>query len=495
MFPTSTLSTSTTSVAPPSRSTRADAVRRVRDVLEASGLRWAWQGESGAVDRWLSAADAKDLDLWCEDAGPVTREVLAALDSALGPRLLEATDPRRLRHVVWAAETAAGLAVVDLTVGPLAVGPLRLLDAEWVTVSRHPGPHGPVLSGAASIADLVLRRLLRGGAPTPTRLGEARDAFQDSDSQERARVRRMTTQALGPDASAVLDALDDQSLPADLPAELPDGLPGRARRRLLAATVRRGLPAAARQWRSVLPAGRAAGPVGLRRRGVVVVLVGTDGSGKSTVAAELTQRLQRAGLPTASAYFGMARGNLPGVDLARRLLGVAAAGDGSEGTAVAAVDESRPADGGPGLEHGTIRRLAAWYYAGEYVGRWCTSVAPQLLLGRVVVVDRWIWDLRESPWPGSSACRWLERVVPAPDVVALGDAPAAMIHARKPERSEQDQARQQELFRRILAGRPARCVEVVVDTSGAAVDPCGPLLSAVVAAAHTSRRQDGVRVT
>jgi RsiW-degrading membrane proteinase PrsW (M82 family) len=45
----------------------------------------------------------------------------------------------------------------------------------------------------------------------------------------------------------------------------------------------------------------------------VVALVGTDGSGKSTVAAELQDRLGTAGYKTRTAYFGMAHGNLPGL--------------------------------------------------------------------------------------------------------------------------------------------------------------------------------------
>ncbi|MER7072451.1 hypothetical protein [Terrabacter sp. NPDC000476] len=480
---TATTTATPANLAPPAAApglpSRALLVARVRAVLDASGLRWAWQGESGAVDGWAAATDAKDLDVWVEDAGARTRAVQAVLDVEFGARIAHADDPARLRHTVWAAETTDGLAVVDLTVGDLSVGAVRLLAGDDVLVSPRPGPHGPVLGGAARVADLVVRRLLRGGAPSPARLEEARIALRDSDAHETTLVRALLERTLGRTAGPVLAALAGADLPASVPA--------RARRRLLSETVRTGLPAAARQWRSVVPSGPLAGPAGLRRRGTVVVLVGTDGSGKSTIAAELTQRLERAGLPTASAYFGMAHGNLPGVVLARRLLGVAPAGDRA-GTPQSTSPSTKPG----GLDHATVRRAAAWFYAAEYVWRWSTAVAPHLVRGRVVVVDRWVWDLRESPWPGSRASAWLERAVPRPDVVALGDAPAALIHARKPERSEAEQARQQAHFHGILAGRPARCAEVVVDTSGASADACGPLVAAVVAAAHTRPRQDGV---
>ena len=94
----------------------------------------------------------------------------------------------------------------------------------------------------------------------------------------------------------------------------------RARRQLVTATLApRSLPATWAQRRTIAPAGRSAGPLGLRTRGAVVALVGTDGSGKSSVSSALAAELAELGVPTRSVYFGMARGNLPGVTLARRL--------------------------------------------------------------------------------------------------------------------------------------------------------------------------------
>jgi hypothetical protein len=83
----------------------------------------------------------------------------------------------------------------------------------------------------------------------------------------------------------------------------------------------------------------------------------------------------------------------------------------------------------------------------------------------------------------------VEAVVPAPDVLVLPDAPVELIHARKPERSFADQAAQQNRFRALVASRPARVAEVLVDTSGADDDGVADVVAAVVTAAHAPRRR------
>ncbi|MEU8662748.1 hypothetical protein [Actinoplanes philippinensis] len=141
-----------------------------------------------------------------------------------------------------------------------------------------------------------------------------------------------------------------------------------------------------------------------------------------------------------------------------------------------------------GLDHGRLRRVAAWYYAGEYGWRYLRGVLPALVRGRVVIADRWVYDLRESPWPGSAAARVAEVLVPAPDLLVLPDAPIDVIHRRKPERSPAEQREQQERFHSLLAESPARCAEMVIDTSGpASGDRIADLVAAVVEAAHRPR--------
>ncbi|GEM_PF-2065782 len=441
-----------------------------------SGPRWAWQGPADAPARWLGETGAKDLDLWC-DADPDT--AVAALRQALNcARVADTRHPGRPRHVSLAVETLTGPAVVDLTGGDLRVGPVLLVPASEIRVDE--AAHR--FTGATAVADLLVRPILRGRWPDPARLAEARAAWAGSEAAERRRlIDRLATQ-LGTRIVGELVAALDGALPEPT-------LPRRARARLVTRSLAPGnLAATWAQRRTVWPAGNAAGPLGLRVRGVVVAVVGTDGAGKSTVADGLAGRLNRYGLPTGSAYFGMARGNLPGVQLARRLLGV------PDPHPTPALDPTphpglhgRPGTPAPGLQHPHLRRAAAWFYAAEYVWRYLRVVAPQKSRRRVVIVDRWVYDLRESPWPGSGAARAAQRLVPAPDILVLPDAPVELIHARKPERTLAEQGAQQQRYRQLLAERPARHAEVVVDTTGGCTDPLGELVAAVVQAAHAAR--------
>ncbi|AEV85698.1 hypothetical protein ACWT_4676 [Actinoplanes sp. SE50] len=486
---------------------RADVLDTLTAVLTDAGLPWAWQGATGAPQRWCAGTGPSDLDVWCAGPGPV-----AALMSRYPCAVIAApADPRRLRHTSLAVLTGSGPAIVDVTHGDLRVGPVLLVPAAEVT--HDPGSCR--LTGAAAVADLLVRPVLRGRIPEVGRLAEARGAWAEADAAHLSALAGRLTRQLGARVTA--------DLIAALRGARPDpGLPRRARLRLAARSLGPGtIGATWAQRHGVLPAGRSAGPLGLRTRGVVVALVGTDGSGKSTVAGALHERLRDHGFATATAYFGMARGNLPGVALARRLLGV---GSTAPQTGTAPQDRGTPrttaerttaerttaerttaerttaerttaepmtaerTTAGP-LDHARLRRMAAWFYAGEYGWRYLRTVAPALARRQVVIADRWVYDLRDSPWPGSAAARLAERMLPAPDLLVLPDAPAEVIHRRKPERRLDEQRAQQERFRRLLAERPARRAELVVDTSGEPGAGLAALVAAVIEAAHAPRRR------
>lgn len=447
---------------------RTDIVLGVRGAL--GQRQWAWQGPVGAVGEWEVATGAKDLDIWCRDDDVVG--VRAAIEAALpAARIEQADDPRRLRHTGWAVFTSTGLAVVDITFGDLRVGPLLLCPQDLITTSDNR------LTGVAAAADLLVRPLLRGRVPEPSRTEQARNAWRRAERSAREAICTTWRSSLGPIFVPVLEILDGADVSPDLPS--------RARRWLLRKTVApANLPAAWSQRHSIIPAGRRSGPLGHRVRGVVVAMVGTDGSGKSTVANEIADRLHTVGVPTHSAYFGMARGNLPGVNLARKLLGIAAPGGEDKSQESAPKDvEAKPDD------HAGLRKVAAWYYAVEYGWRYLSTVAPARRRGEVVLCDRYVYDLRDSPWPGSPAAAFAQAIVPRPDILVLPDAPIELIHTRKPERTFAEQSAQQQKFRELLAERPAGFAELTVDTSGATADPSFGVVRAVISCAHLGRRR------
>lgn len=468
---------------------RPQILAALTGILSRQARRWAWQGPADAADRWLTDTGSKDLDLWYDPAAMA--DPAAVLCEAFAcARVAEADDPRRLRHVSLSIETAAGPAVIDLTRGDLRVGPVLLAPVDEIEICT--ASHR--LTGAAAVADLLVRPILRGRLPGAVRLAEARTAWDRTDCASRDRLHRRLARELGAAVAGAVVAVAAGGCP-------DRGLPRRARLRFIACSLRPANAAATwAQRHTVRPAGRSAGPLGLRTRGIVVALVGTDGAGKSTVAEELHQRLHRYGLPTSAAYFGMARGNLPGVGLARRLLRVGDAApspdvhahvrpapDAPPHRAAGRTPAASAPDGPAALDHPALRRAAAWFYAGEYGWRYLRMVGQPRWRRQVVIADRWIYDLRESPWPGSRAAWFAERILPAPDVLVLPDAPIELIHRRKPERRLTDQRTQQERFRRLLAEHPARHAEVVVDTSGEEADPLAALVAVVVQAAHGRR--------
>ena len=466
--------------------TRADLRDRLVAILREVGVDWAWQGASGAHDRWLVETGPADLDVWWRPGSGASDADPAALVERLCRELpaapvADSSDPARLRHTSLVVRADSGLAIIDLTHGDLRVGPIELMPSASVTCTSGDVPQ---LSGAAAAADLLIRPVLRGRVPVETRVGEARAAWAGASAVDRATAVDLWSRGLGVPVTAGLVAVLRGAEPTPTLVSL-------ARRRLVRATLEpRAWASTWRQRRTVVPAGRHSSPLGLRGHGVVVALVGTDGSGKSTVAAQVRERLEDAGFSTSSAYFGMARGNLPGVALARRVLGVGGVQPTAPTSAAGATaTATAPAEDATDLDRPLLRRAAAWYYAAEYVWRYQRSVAPERRRGSIVLVDRYVYDLRESPWPGSMASRVAEVLVPRPDILVLPDAPDAMIHARKPERSAHEQAAIQARYRRLMAERPARVGHVVVDTSGSTADPVGGLELAVISAVHMSSRE------
>ncbi|MBK9740849.1 MAG: thymidylate kinase [Actinobacteria bacterium] len=462
----------------PIRPTRRD----VWDLLSAAlaafadtpDKRAAWQGARGAAEQWRFSTGPADLDIWCND------EASACLATALtdlgAARVQHADHPRRLRHASYAIETNDGLAVIDLTVGDLRVGPVLLVPEADVRTT-HDGLGAPVLTGIAAAADRFVRPLLRGRIVDGARLAQARTAWATTGETEReAFTARMRSQLGRSVAAGIATTLGGSNPPLDLKKK--------ARTALTRASLRpASLSSTWQQRHTILPARGKAGVLGLTTKGCIVVLVGTDGSGKSTVAAEIDQRLRDIEIPTTSVYMGMARGNLPGVALARKVLGVSPAGDHAPTESVTATKTPSPDT----LDHAMVRRAAAWYYAAEYVYRYWRDIRPGLKNGGVVISDRYVYDLRESPWPKSRASRVAELLMPRPDVLVLPDAPDRLIHARKPERPASEQAAQQARFRELVESDPARTASLTVDTSGmsrAHIDPVANVVTAVVASLH-----------
>lgn len=457
--------------------------RLVPALIEAGG---ALQGHRDAATVWVGRTDLADLDLWVPVRGLTA--LATVIDDLGGISLVTDDRPGRLQHHQWWIPGGPRGAIVDVTVGDLRVGPVLLCpEAEMTSelTGELTGEHAlaatPMLTGAGAVADLAVRPLLRGRVPEPHRLDAARRHWSELPADIRSRVTALFDRQLGHRASSAIVSL--------LEGGTSTGLPQLLRRRLALASLRPSQLTNTWHARHTITASRN-GPFGVPARGVVVALVGTDGSGKSTISTHLAEQLQPLGFTVRHEYFGMARGNLPGVGIVRRLV------RGSDQQAIAA----RPERSSMTTDHSSaqtlLRRLGAWLYAADYTWRSLRRVRPAVRRREIVVCDRWVTDLRRQPWPNSPAAAVAERLVGAPDVLALAWAPSEVIHARKAERTLDDTRAEQEALHSVLDDyRRPGTTALLIDTtialptlgeSAPADHPLSSLVRAVLCAAHRS---------
>jgi len=187
-------------------------------------------------------------------------------------------------------------------------------------------------------------------------------------------------------------------------------------------------------------------PLGLRRAGPVVALLGPDGAGKGTVIEALKARIP-AGLTVV--YLGERRKN-PHPDPPPH------AGQGKR--IRAAEGETRRVSALRECAFVSYRAVRFWWLLLRgYLAAWS---------GHIVLCDRHpIEALAIRPRTSRSAA-WLERVLfgrlmPWPDAVAVLDAPGEVLYARKQEHSPAVLEHQRQRYRDTFVPRGARLISTV----------------------------------
>jgi thymidylate kinase len=194
------------------------------------------------------------------------------------------------------------------------------------------------------------------------------------------------------------------------------------------------------------------------RRGKVVVIAGPDGSGKSSLAASLTERLTSLGHPVRHFH--------------HRLRALPASAASLRPTTAPHAAAPYPA------WLSTIKVL--YLFADELLG-WFAKVRPFRRRGGWVVIERGWWDLAVDPARyrvrnNEGLVRRLGRLLPAPDMTIILSTDEDVINKRKTELTPTELTRQLETWRSLATGVPraavidaAEPVDEIVDSLGQAL--------------------------
>jgi thymidylate kinase len=203
---------------------------------------------------------------------------------------------------------------------------------------------------------------------------------------------------------------------------------------------------------------------GRRDRGRTITVAGPDGAGKTTFCDAFVATV------------------LAGEHVRRvhHRFGLLPARDGGR------ADPTRPHAQAPypwGVSH-----LKVVFLFAEYVLAWAVSVRRFVRRGNWLIIERGWWDLAVDPrrYRLRSHRRlvgWLGRLLPAPDLVVVLEAPVEVLAARKDEVAPAELARQVRAWHDVLPRRVkrlyldvSRSPEELVARAAEALERCAPPL-------------------
>jgi thymidylate kinase len=162
---------------------------------------------------------------------------------------------------------------------------------------------------------------------------------------------------------------------------------------------------------------------------MLICIVGIDGSGKTTLARQLVERMQTHGIRSRYLWGGFSPTVLlrPVLWLAKRLV--------YREDRHSQISEQK----GPVLKSKTWSTVYHYGILADYVLQMLTRVGAPLLLGESVICDRYVHDtvintafvLDYSDDELLRLLTCMQRLIPRPDLILLADLPEEIAYARK----------------------------------------------------------------
>jgi thymidylate kinase len=416
-------------------------LKEITNIFNQGGFDWAFAREPEVIHVDLRKGD--DIDVWCESAGlfPVIHLLLMNGWYLIGGRQLGQQGRASTNTQLRFKKRLRSGPVLDVAVGSLRWWLVVYLEESKVidNVSNH--NNVPFLSGAALLSILITRVALRGEL-TGERLVRARRAYASSNERERETWFRHCAHLFGNQRASVIRG-QIQSTGGSCSAPSRAGIICRALLssssdsvEILKSVCRVGMSRATKYFR--------------RKQGGVFCIIGTDGTGKTTLAMEIRAALQKERIRTIYHYMGRAKKNTALIEGIRRVA-LHMVGSRSKRRLPNSSTVPEADRGHKSLALEVLHNIGAVIYWIEYWWRHVLFLRLGCLRGTSFVLDRGSFDLLVMP----HLCNPIRRLIghiPIPDVLIMCDAQAEEIYRRKQERRLNEIRQQQKTYRKAYQG-------------------------------------------
>ena len=435
-------------------------LNQLADSMERSGISWAFLREPEVVND----SRETEVDIWCasHDESDCLEVLIDSGWLVLGGRRVRASDGKWSSTAVRFFHRRSSQYVVELWVGDLRAGAVVYLDEQVIETSVIKIDQNRYVAGAALLFILFNRPLIRGNLHRY--LNRARKSYESMNDKEKQLWRTNTAKNISVESVEDLEKiLVSEPSEADLKRWRFIILTGHYRAgkftfgQVLKLSISR-----VKRWVTLI------GP-----RGTTVCFVGTDGSGKSSLASSLVNETKKSNETSVICYFGRSRGNSKVIELLRGVVLVILRSINRSGTARSS-DQGFTASALDSPDHASedqsgyslvARNLASVAYLLDYWWRYLVQVKWKNRFSSFIFFDRGPMDIAliDGLIKGGAL---LLKLAPRFDYYVNCYAAPQVILSRKKERSAGEIERQQDILKLAMKANEGKRKGVSINTEG-----------------------------